>query len=240
MNTASTAPPTRAIHPDEQPRVYIQAVEGPVWAAWREGTLTRATELEALAKWVRCRNPREHDEILEEAIHCHLSAARGAAMVKPLDPRRRLGRFRNGSLMERASSNLDAAEAHILNIAPADYVLGQLPCLLRHVQCHLPATDPGRQNFERIARSVGVNNPDRPANRNHAATRLAATRNNCSPAWLINRARLSSTVCACRTHPGPSHPPPNCPGSGLGAAAHGRGVLGWARVRRRVQHREGL
>jgi hypothetical protein len=176
MNTVPTAKARPAKHPDEPPHIDIQAVEGPVWAAWREGTLTRATELEALARWVRCRNPREHDEILEEAIHRHLAAARDAATVKPLAPRRRLGRFRNGSLMERASSNLDAAEAHILNIAPADYVLGQMPCLLRHVQCHLPATDPGRQNFERIARSVGVNDPDRPANRNHTATRLAARR----------------------------------------------------------------
>src|SRR4051794_40268774 len=105
MNTAPTAQPRLAKQPDEPPRIDIQAVGGPVWAAWREGTLTRATELEALAKWVRCRNPREHDEILEEAIHCHLTAAREAATVRPLDPRRRLGRFRNGSLMERASSN---------------------------------------------------------------------------------------------------------------------------------------
>src|SRR4029453_5849702 len=95
-----------------------------------------------------------------------------ARKVTPLDPHRRLGRFPNGPLMERASSNLDAAEAHLLNIAPADYVLGQMPCLLRHVQCHLPATDPGRQEFERIARSVGVNNPDRPANRNRSDKEL--------------------------------------------------------------------
>jgi hypothetical protein len=176
MNTRPTAqarPPNQA---EEPPRNDIQAIGGPVWVAWREGTLTRATELEALAKWVRCRNPKEHDGILEQAIHRHLTAATTAATVTPLDPYRRLGRFRNGSLMERASSNLDAAEAHILNIAPADYVLGQMPCLLRHVQSHLSASDPGRQNFERIARSVGVNDPDRPANRNHAATRLGARR----------------------------------------------------------------
>jgi hypothetical protein len=137
MNTAPTAQPRPAKQPNEPTRIDIQAVGGPVWVAWREGTLTRAKELEALAKWVRYRNPKEHDEILEEAIHCHLKAARDAATVEPLDPHRRLGRFRNGSLVERASSNLDAAEAHILNIAPADYVLGQMPCLLRHVQCHL-------------------------------------------------------------------------------------------------------
>ena len=133
--------------------------------AWREGTLTRAKELEALAAWVRSKNSCKHDEILETAIGRHLQAARDAATVKPLNPRRRLRIFRNGPLMERASSNLDAAEAHILNVAPADYVLGQLPCLLRHVQCHLPAADPGRQEFERIVRSVGISRPDRPAAR---------------------------------------------------------------------------
>ena len=131
--------------------------------AWREGTLTRAKELEALAAWVRSKNPCPPDTILEDAIRHHLQAAREAATVKPLNPRKRFRIFRNGPLMERASSNLDAAEAHILNIAPADYVLGQMPCLLRHIQCHLPATDPGRQEFERIARCIGISGTDGPA-----------------------------------------------------------------------------
>jgi hypothetical protein len=134
----------------------IGPVGGPVWVAWREGTLTRAAELEALAAWVRGKQPDSADTILDGAIHRHLDAARDAATVKKLNPHRRWRIFRNGPLMERASSNLDAAEAHILNIAPPSYVLGQLPCLLRHVRCHLAATDPGRLEFERIARSVGV------------------------------------------------------------------------------------
>jgi hypothetical protein len=147
-------------------------MEGPVWVAWREGTLTRATELEALAAWVRSKNRCDHDEILEAAIGRHLRAAREAATVKPLNPRRRLKIFRNGPLMERASSNLAAAEAHILNVAPADYVLGQIPCLLRHVQCHLAATDPGRQEFERIARSVGISGPDCPSGQTRTTQEL--------------------------------------------------------------------
>ena len=122
--------------------------------AWCEGTLTRATELEALTAWVRSKNPCEHNEILEAAIGRHIQAAREAATMQPLNPPRRLRIFRNGPLMERALSNLDAAEAHILNIAPAEYVLGQMPCLLRRVQCHLGAADPGRQEFERLARGI--------------------------------------------------------------------------------------
>jgi hypothetical protein len=74
--------------------------------------------------------------------------------------RRRL--FRNGPLLERAMSNLDAAEAQLLNLAPPEYVLGQIPSLLRHVQCHLIPTDPRRQEFERIARKLGVKDPDHP------------------------------------------------------------------------------
>jgi hypothetical protein len=152
--------------------IDIQPVQGPVWVAWREGTLTRAKELEALAAWVRSRDPDEHGKILEIAIRRHLDAAIDAATVKKLHPPRRFRIFRNGPLLERASSNLDAAETHLLNIAPADYVLGQMPCLLRHVQCHLPATDPGRREFERIARSVGVSDLDRPADRSRADNEL--------------------------------------------------------------------
>jgi hypothetical protein len=70
--------------------------------------------------------------------------------------------FRNGSLIERAISNLDAAEAQLLNFAPADYVLGQVPSLLRHVQSHLPPNDPRRKEFERIAQKCGVKDPDHP------------------------------------------------------------------------------
>ena len=128
--------------------------------AWREGTLTRAYELEALCDWVRMKDPRDGDGVLVTAIHYHLLAARQAARAQPLDPRRRFRIFRNGSLIERAASNLDAAEAQLLNLAPSDYVLGQMPSLLRHVQRHLPPTDPGRHEFERIARSVGFNDPD--------------------------------------------------------------------------------
>jgi hypothetical protein len=34
--------------------------------------------------------------------------------------------------------------------------------LLNHVQCHLPPTDARRQEFERIARKIGVKDPDHP------------------------------------------------------------------------------
>jgi len=59
-------------------------------------------------------------------------------------------------------SNLDAAEALILNFAPPRYLLGQMPGLLNHVQRNLPPTDPRLQEFERIAQRLGVKDPDHP------------------------------------------------------------------------------
>jgi hypothetical protein len=57
----------------------------PVPVAWREGTLTRAKELESLCAWMLS-NQRPHDweppqncEILKNAIRRHLHAAREAA-----------------------------------------------------------------------------------------------------------------------------------------------------------------
>jgi hypothetical protein len=138
------------------------SIGGPVWVAWREGTLTRAAELEALCAWMQKSNPRRENEAMVLAIRRHLEAAREAARVEKLKPHRRFRFFRNGPLIERATSNLDAAEAHLLNLAPSGYILGQMPCLLRHVQCHLPSTDPRRHEFEAIAGKLGIMDPDRP------------------------------------------------------------------------------
>jgi hypothetical protein len=153
-----------------------RAVGGPVAVAWREGTLTRAKELEALCAWVAARSPDAGARVLAQgAIPRHLEAARQAAKGEKLEPRRRLRLFRNGPLIERAMSNLDAAEAQLLNVAPADYVLGQLPSLLRSAQCHLVRSDPRRQELERIAREVGVKDADHPM---AVAAKTAATAKN--------------------------------------------------------------
>ncbi|HET7176306.1 MAG TPA: hypothetical protein VFK21_09875 [Gammaproteobacteria bacterium] len=115
-----------------------------------------------MSLWVRPKDTQENDEVLATAIDRHLTAARQAAMVVRLDPHRWFRIFRNGPLIERAKSNLDAAEAHLLALAPDSYILGQMPCLLNHVQCHLPPKDPRRQEFERIAQKLGIKDPDHP------------------------------------------------------------------------------
>ena len=139
------------------------AVGGPVTAPWREGTLTRAKELRSLCDWMMAQHPSPWIVILGEGVKCHLEAAKQAARVAPLVPHRRMHLLRYGSLRQRALSNLDAAEAGLLNIAPSNYVLGQMPSILQHVRRHLLVTDPRRQSLERIARQLGVNDPDQPA-----------------------------------------------------------------------------
>jgi hypothetical protein len=129
-----------------------------VAAAWREGTLTRASELDALCAWIAAKECHDSDRVLLNAVKSHLEAARDAALARKLNPHKRYRVFRGGPLIERARSNLDAAEALLLNLAPADYIYGQMPSLLRHVQRHLPPTDPGRLELERIAKGLGINN----------------------------------------------------------------------------------
>jgi hypothetical protein len=141
-----------------------EPVGGPVSRAWREATLTRAKELEALFAWVLANNPQSTSDVLAKAIPRHIEAAREAA--KGTRSLNKLRVFRNALLFERAMTNLDAAEVHILNIARVDYLLGQLPSLLRDVQCHLIPSDPRRQELERVAKALGVKDPDHPLARN--------------------------------------------------------------------------
>jgi hypothetical protein len=132
-------------------------IGGPVSTAWGEGTLTRAKELESLLAWLWPNGAGDKDP-LAKAIAEHLGAARQAAR----DRRQRPWRPVSGSLVERAISNLDAAEADLLQVAPADYLLGQISSCLNHVQRHLDRQDPRRQEFERVARKLGVADPAQP------------------------------------------------------------------------------
>jgi hypothetical protein len=139
----------------------VSAIKPRALVAWKEGTRTRAAELAALNAWVR-RNyeltmPSEvpSTEDLHSAIIRHLDAALDATTEK----RRWWERSRMGARMEGAISNLDAAEADLLQIAPAAYVLGQMPSVLNHVQRYLKSTDPRRKEIEGIAKKLGVNEP---------------------------------------------------------------------------------
>ena len=137
-------------------------VGGPVSAGWREGTLTRVKELTTLCEWAATTTDVDGYWVFVESIQQHLEAAKQAAELMKAQPKDRFPRLRTGSLRERAKSNLDAAEAQLLNFAPPTYVLGQLPGLLTHIQCHLIPTDPRRLAFERLASRLGVHDADHP------------------------------------------------------------------------------
>ncbi len=150
----AAAPSVHHVPPSNSP------VGGPVSAGWREGTLTRVRELTTLCDWASVNTEVAESWLFVDSITQHLQAAREAAELAKATPRDRLPRFRTGALRERAKSNLDAAETQLLNFAPPDYVLGQLPGLLTHVQCHLIPSDPRRTEFERLARRLGVHDAD--------------------------------------------------------------------------------
>jgi hypothetical protein len=61
---------------------------------------------------------------------------------------------KNGAIIERAMSNIDAAEALLLRQAPVPYLKGQLPHLWAHVRQHLPANDPRRLGVQQIFSGV--------------------------------------------------------------------------------------
>jgi hypothetical protein len=91
---------------DEFDNTGTRPVGGPVPVAWREGTLTRAKELEALCAWVLS-NQRPHDwerqpncEVLKNAIRRHLQAAREAAVAAPLNPKKLIHPSRTGPLLD--------------------------------------------------------------------------------------------------------------------------------------------
>ncbi|MGB5937360.1 MAG: hypothetical protein WBG76_16040 [Ornithinimicrobium sp.] len=119
-------------------------------------------ELTTLCDWAATTTDVAGYWIFVESIQQHLEAAKQAANFMKAQPKDRFPRPRTGSLRERAKSNIDAAEAQLLNFAPPTYVLGQLPGLLTHVQCHLIPTDPRRLAFERLARRLGVHDVDHP------------------------------------------------------------------------------
>ena len=72
-------------------------------------------------------------------------------------------------------SNLDAAEANLLRVAPDYYLAGQMPSLLNHVQRHLEPDDTRRRELERIAARFG---PDQAASANTDMAAITAQERN--------------------------------------------------------------
>ena len=124
-------------------------VGGPVRRPWREGTLTRAKELESLGAWAAANSPPPGSEMLLRALELHVTAARQAAQT-----RRRW--FPDQALLERAISNLDAAEALLLDVGSRDYLLARLPGVLNDAVRHLAPADCRRRQLEVVAQEAGL------------------------------------------------------------------------------------
>jgi hypothetical protein len=126
---SASAPPNSVAHSgSDAPEIF-----GPVRAGWRESTLTRAEEIESIAAWLQANSPPPGSAVLFPAIAEHLQAAREAAIAAPLRPKRWLRHPRGSGAIERALSNLDAAETQLLNAARPRYLLGMMPSILSNV-----------------------------------------------------------------------------------------------------------
>lgn len=120
--------------------------------AWREQALTRVGEMTALRDWFIMQMPDNGEGAagfskskFDEILLGHLREAFDAAHRNS-----HWWDIKNGAVIERAMSNLDAAEALLLRQAPLQYLKGQLPHLWAHVRQHLPDNDPRRIGVHRI------------------------------------------------------------------------------------------
>lgn len=136
----------------------------PTSAVWREDVLTRVIELEGLAAWVKAElGEDKRAEQLVGTINKHLQAARNTATGGDRPWRARLNlwaRFRSsfgGSSFERTLGNLDAVEAHLLRLAPPDYLRSLLPSIQAHVNRHLPKQDPRWESLTSVVKKVAQN-----------------------------------------------------------------------------------
>jgi hypothetical protein len=136
---------------------------GPTSAAWREEALTRAQELDALAVWIRTASSEKGNPADEfgERITKHLEAARSTAAGEDRHSWKerlkwwtRLRSSWGGSSIERSTTNLDAVEAHLLRLAPADYVRGEMPSVAAYVCRYLKKDDPRRTRIEQLAQEA--------------------------------------------------------------------------------------
>src|SRR5215208_7900256 len=102
-------------------------IGGPTSTSWREHALTRVGEERFLTRWVRARvaAPDAGTEAAFASIDEHLEAARQAAEGSLRNPLARAKSWMGGAMVERAMSNLDAAESELLRLAPEPYVRGQ-------------------------------------------------------------------------------------------------------------------
>jgi hypothetical protein len=185
-NTITPTPPQTPPKDRTTPEFPIGA---PVPTAWREDVLTRAKELASIRAYLLECTSADAADPFWEAITDHLAAVRQAAEGRR-GKRARAARVWSsvtGSTLGRAMSNLDAAEANLLRVAPDYYLAGQMPSLLNHVQRHLEPDDARRRELERIAARFG---PDQAASANADMAAITAQERNA----IVSSVRAASTA----------------------------------------------
>ena len=144
---AATAVPASAVDLGMGSDGAPTAIGGPTGASWREDALARIAELEMLTILARARTtqkPVVADE-MAKTIGRHLDTAKQAALERS---KRRAGVA--GADVTRVLTNIHAAEADLLRLAPIEYLFGQLTTVQAYVREHLPARDPRRAQLEAI------------------------------------------------------------------------------------------
>jgi hypothetical protein len=137
--------PTSVVSKQPAPESHTHPVNRP----WREGVVTRARELEELNRWIGRHPERVRSEELSHAVCSHVRVA--IERARDRNPWRAI----TGSSLQGATTNLDAAEACLLRLAPDSYLCGQMPSFLAHVRRQLPPHDPRRSRFEEISSCRG-------------------------------------------------------------------------------------
>lgn len=149
-------------------------IGGPTSSAWREEALTRARELSGFASWVFA-HPEHTGPAgrMPEAIGDHLDAAKVTAAGEDTNRPLRAWRAFTGSSFERTLGNLDAAEVHLLRLAPSPVLQGALPSIHAHVNRFLSKDDPRRIAVDSLAQDratpIGADGRDVLVAAQHAA-----------------------------------------------------------------------
>src|SRR4051794_18877452 len=132
-------------------------------AVWREQALAEIAQARIVLDYLtsEARNGQRVDPESVARIREALdNAEKGALDVGVRWPRRIVSSLR-GASGERAWSQIDTATEALLRIAPADYVIGQIPRITRRVERTLRDKDPRRVGLERVAGKYPVENPPR-------------------------------------------------------------------------------
>jgi hypothetical protein len=118
-------------------------------AVWREEMRTRATELEDLTSWTLAQPDRYKPAgDMSKKVLGNLDVALQAA--DPADKRWIRRWVFTGAAYERTLSSLDAAEVHLLRLAPTRVLAGALPSIQAHVRRYLAKDDPRRLAVDQI------------------------------------------------------------------------------------------